>query len=90
MGLLHTVVRWYKLNRGRGKEMRARGAILATCPHCDHDTPVFRTEYDSHGHPLSFSVCVWCTGYIEYDGTTATAHEPYATIQEIQSVSVLL
>jgi hypothetical protein len=90
MGLIHRAVRWYKLNLGRGKEMRTQGAIVASCPHCGNDTPVFHTEYDSHGDPLSFSVCVWCAGYIEYDGTTATAHEPYATIQEIQTVSLFV
>lgn len=90
MGIIHEVLRWYKLKRGRGREMRASGAVVATCPHCERDTPVFATEYDTHGDPLSFSVCVWCEGFIEYDGTTATAHEPYATLEEIQGVSLLL
>ena len=90
MGLIHKAVRWYKLNRGRGNEMRTQGALVASCPHCENDTPVFLTEYDSHGNPLSFSVCVWCEGYIEYDGTTATAHEPYATIKEIQEISLFV
>ena len=90
MGIVHKALRWYKLNRGRGKEMRTQGAIVAPCPHCRNDTPVFETEYDSHGNPLSFSVCVWCEGYIEYDGLTATAHEPYTTIKGIQDVSVVL
>ena len=73
MGLIHKAVRWYKLNRGRGREMRTRGAIVATCPHCHNDTPVFQTEYDLQGNPLSFSVCVWCEGYIEYDGANSGA-----------------
>jgi len=90
MEIVHKVLRWYRLNRGRGKEMRAQGATIAPCPHCENDTPVFHTEYDSRGNRLSFSVCVWCEGYIEYDGTTATAHEPYVTIREIQGVSMLL
>lgn len=90
MGILHKAIRWYKLNRSRGKEMRMQGAVVATCPHCRNDTPVFHTEYNSYGTPLSFSVCVWCEGFIEYDGTTATAHEPYTTIKEIQDVSLLL
>jgi hypothetical protein len=78
MGTIHNVVRWYKLAWGRGRQMRQRGAIVETCPHCEKDTPVFRTEYDSRGNPLSFVVCVWCDGFIEYDGKTATVREPYA------------
>lgn len=82
---LHRVVRWVKLNHGVGKEMRSHGAEILSCPHCDRDTPVFRTEYSSTGTPISFSVCLWCDGVIEYGPGAARPHEPYATARDIQA-----
>lgn len=84
MNPVRPLVRWYKLSHGVGKEMRDRGAELMACPHCGDDTPVYRSAYDSAGTPLSFTVCLWCEGLIEYSGPTDEAHEPYATIRDSQ------
>lgn len=77
MGFVYAFRRWRKLNRGHGRAMRDAGAAVMACPHCGNDTPIYRSEYDADRRALSFSVCVWCEGYIEYDGTTPRT--PYAT-----------
>lgn len=84
MGLLHRMVRWYKFNYGIGNAMRSAGAELLPCPHCDTETPIYRSTYDSTGDPISFSICLWCDGFIEYSDTIGRPHEPYASVQEIQ------
>lgn len=87
MGIVHKIVRWYKLTYGTGKEMCENGARIAPCPHCGNDTPVYRSSYDSKGEPLSFSVCVWCDGLIEQRPDALAPHSPYATREEIDRVN---
>ncbi|ADB63351.1 hypothetical protein Htur_4550 (plasmid) [Haloterrigena turkmenica DSM 5511] len=84
MGLVQNVVRWYKLNHGVGKQMLDRGAELLSCPHCHEETPIFRSSYDSLGNPLSFSVCLWCDGLVEYSDGVSQPHAPYATARDLQ------
>lgn len=85
MGIIQNVVRWYKLNLGVGKQMVNEGAALMSCPYCDEATPVFQSTYNSDGLPISFSVCLWCNGFIEYGRTSLQTHEPYATAQDSQT-----
>lgn len=85
MRVIHSVRRWYKLNHGRGKEMRENGAEILSCPHCEDDTPVYQTEYGSDGTPVSFSVCIWCEGPIEYGELSEQPHEPYLSVAEAQT-----
>lgn len=85
MKLIYRMVRWLKLNYGVGKTMCTNGAEVLSCPHCDHETPVYRSDYDSTGAPLSFSVCLWCDGLIEYGGATMDPHEPYASAKDLQT-----
>ena len=33
MGIVHEAIQWYKLNRGRGMQVRVRSADLVVCPH---------------------------------------------------------
>lgn len=85
MEIIHTMVRWYKFNYGVGREMRAQGAEVMPCPYCGHDTAVYQSDYDPTGDPISFSVCLWCEGFIEYSGATTRPHEPYATVRDLQT-----
>lgn len=85
MEFVREAVRWYRLNRGVGKRMLSEGAELLPCPHCERKTPVYRSAYDATGDPISFSVCLWCMGLIEYSGVSRRPHEPYATAKEIQA-----
>lgn len=85
MGLFKKVVRWYKLNHGVGDTMLTAGAELRPCPHCAAETPVYRTTYDSSGNPVSFTVCLWCAGLIEYSGAVGHPHDPYASVQELRA-----
>lgn len=85
VGLIQKVVRWYRFNHGIGKQMLNQGAELLPCPHCGRETPVFRSVYDSAGMPISFSVCLWCDGFIEYSGASLQPHEPYATARDLQT-----
>jgi hypothetical protein len=84
MGLVHRVLRWYKLNYGVGNTMLAEGAELLACPHCETDTPIYRSAYDSAGDPVSFSVCLWCGGLIEYSDLSGRPHEPYVSARDLQ------
>lgn len=85
MEFIQNVVRWYKLNRGIGKRMLDQGAELMPCPYCESETPVFRSAYNSTGMPISFSVCLWCEGILEYSGASRRPHEPYATARDLQT-----
>jgi hypothetical protein len=85
MGLIHNAVRWYRFNHGDGKRMLDRGAELMRCPYCEEETPIYRSAYDSTGMPISFSVCLWCEGILEYSGASRHPHEPYATAREIRA-----
>ncbi|WP_225333624.1 hypothetical protein [Halomicrobium urmianum] len=85
MGLLHTLRKWYALRLGSGREMRENGATLHPCPHCERETPVFETEYDRDGRPVSFTVCLWCRGLIEYGELSAEPHEPFLSAGEAQT-----
>lgn len=85
MGLVHDAIKWYSFTRGVGKQMLDHGATLMPCPHCEKETPVFQSAYNSAGLPISFSVCRWCDGIIEHSGATRHPHEPYATAREIQT-----
>lgn len=85
MGLVQNVVHWYKLNHGVGKQMVDNGAEHMVCPYCDAETPVFQSTYNSSGLPISFSVCLWCDGIIEYSGASLQPHEPYATARDLQT-----
>ena len=85
MEIVRQVIEWYRFNRGVGKRMLDDGAEPMPCPHCERETPVFRSSYDSTGDPTSFSVCCWCGGLIEYSGASRRPHEPYATAREIQA-----
>ncbi len=84
MSLIQYVVRWYRLNCGVGKQMLDQGAELRSCPHCTEETPVYRSGYDSLGNPISFSVCLWCDGLIEYSDGVSRPHAPYATTRDLQ------
>jgi len=57
--------------------MRERGATVVQCPRCGNETPVYETSYDASGEPLSFSVCLWCSGYVEYDPTRSLVRAAY-------------
>lgn len=85
MSLIHAVRKWYKLNLGRGKAMCENGAEILSCPHCGDETPVYQTEYASDGTPISFSVCLWCQGSIEYGELSDQPHEPYLSAAEAQT-----
>lgn len=85
MGLVQNVVRWYKLTYGVGKQMVADGAELMSCPYCEAKTPVFQSAYNSAGLPISFSLCLWCDGFLEYSGASLQPHEPYATARDVQA-----
>lgn len=85
MGLITRVVRWYKLTYGVGDTMLSAGAELLPCPHCGAETPVYHTTYDATGDPVSFSVCLWCEGLIEYSTAVGHPHHPYATAQELRA-----
>ena len=85
MGLIYRLRRWVKLGFGTGKSMREAGATVSPCPHCGRETPVYRSEYNRSGDPVSFSVCVWCRGFIEWSSGAAASHEPYASADEIQA-----
>lgn len=65
--------------------MREHGANVMACPHCGHDTPVFESEYDRARNPISFTVCLWCDGYIEWNGCSETPHVPYEQVTEVQT-----
>ncbi|WP_435196402.1 hypothetical protein [Natronomonas sp. EA1] len=84
MRFLHELIRWYKLNHGIGKAMCAAGAEIMACPHCGDGTPIYRSAYDSGGTPLSFTVCLWCEGFIEYSPTLGRPHEPYASARDVR------
>ncbi|MFB6130559.1 MAG: hypothetical protein ABEJ28_07040 [Salinigranum sp.] len=57
--------------------MLAAGATPMCCPHCGAETPVYESDYDESGDPVSFSVCLWCDGLVEFDARTGEVHEPY-------------
>ena len=84
MQFIHRLKRWYSFNRGRGREMLAAGATPRQCPHCGVETPVYRSSYDRTGSPVSFSVCLWCDGFIELDDLSNEPREPYATPTELR------
>lgn len=65
--------------------MREAGATVELCPHCGKDTPVYPSSYGADGAPLSFSVCVWCEGIVEYGPDAATPHDPYAGAEAIRA-----
>ena len=46
--------------------MREKGATIRACPHCHQRTPIYRSKYTTAGEPLTFTVCLWCDGLIEY------------------------
>lgn len=85
MRVIHSARKWFKLNLGRGKAMCENGADVRSCPYCENDTPVYRTEYGSDGTPVSFSVCVWCQGLIEYGELSDEPHEPYLSAADAQA-----
>lgn len=85
MRVIHAVRKWYKLNLGRGRAMRRNGAVIRSCPHCEEATPVYRTEYGSGGAPVSFSICLWCDGPIEFGDPSDQPHEPYLSATEAQT-----
>jgi len=87
MGIIHRLVRWVKLTRGVGREMRERGATVQPCPHCGNDTPVYRSAENDAGEPTSFSVCLWCEGLIEYGSIALAPHHPYASTEEIMAAN---
>jgi hypothetical protein len=76
MRILHTFRRWYRLHRGQAKQMRNRGAVVRSCPHCCQRTPVYHSKYTSVGEPLTFTVCLWCDGLIEYQRANSP-QKPY-------------
>lgn len=65
--------------------MRKHGAEVMACPHCGRGTPVFRSDYDRTGTPLSFTVCLWCEGYLEWNGYTGKAHKPYTGLKRVRT-----
>ena len=75
---IHRLKRWYSFNYGRAKEMVEAGATPMRCPHCDAETPLYVTEYDAAGEPVSFTVCLWCDGFVEFDEAADAPREPYA------------
>jgi len=85
VGLLHTLRKWYALRLGSGREMRENGATLHPCPHCERETPVFETQYGRDGRPVTFTVCLWCQGLIEYSELSTEPHEPFLSAGEAQT-----
>ena len=85
MKLVETVKQWYSLTHGRGKRLLDQGAELMVCPFCEEETPIFQSEYNTAGMPVSFSVCLWCEGVIEYSEGAVAPHEPYATARDLQA-----
>lgn len=77
MRVFHKLIHWYRLNHGIGEKMRDKGAVLMPCPHCEAKTYVYRSQYDETGMPISFSICLWCEGVIEYGGLDIFPTEPY-------------
>jgi hypothetical protein len=59
------------------------GATPMRCPHCDAETPIYASEYDTAGNPVSFTVCLWCGGIVEFSEMTEAPHEPYATTGDL-------
>lgn len=85
MGLVHDLRKWYSLNWCQGKAMRENGAEILPCPHCGAETPVYQSDYGNDGWPMSFSVCLWCNGAIEYSELGSDPHEPYLSTKEAQT-----
>lgn len=75
---IHRLKRWYSFNYGRARAMVEAGATPMRCPHCDEETPLYASEYGGSGDPLTFTVCLWCEGFVEFDEEARTTHEPYA------------
>lgn len=75
--LLDRLRRWYRLNVGVGRAMRAAGATVRPCPRCARRTPVYETRYGDGGEPTSFSVCLCCGAHVEYDAEADELHEAY-------------
>lgn len=85
MGILHSVARWYKLTHGSGKRMQADGAAVLACPHCECATPVYQSDYNARGEPVSFTVCLWCKQCIEYNDAVGEPQKPYADTAQQQA-----
>ncbi|MDY6817184.1 MAG: hypothetical protein SVG88_00875 [Halobacteriales archaeon] len=77
---------WYRLNWGMGKQMRQAGATIRQCPHCQEPTPVFESEYDTDDDPITFTVCLWCDGLIEYRPDVSQPYPPYASQELINEL----
>lgn len=85
MSLIHRLHRWYVLKRGLGRAMLERGATIKVCPHCEQETPVYRSEYNDQGDPVTFTVCLWCGGFMELSGLSSRPHPPYAKAKDVQA-----
>ena len=79
---IHRLKRWYSFKYGRARAMIEAGASPMPCPHCDAETPLYPSQYDGAGSPVSFTVCLWCEGFVEFDGEAQVPHEPYAAVDD--------
>jgi hypothetical protein len=85
MGVVDRLRRWYVLTFGRGKRMLEHGAEVEPCPHCGDETPVYRSSYDRWLDPVTFSVCLWCDGLIEYDDRAVSPRPPFTSPGEVHA-----
>lgn len=79
MGIIHALIRWYRLNHGIGKAMDENGAELVSCPYCGNETYVYRSQYNDIEMPTVFSVCLWCDGIIESGKRNKYPSEPFGS-----------